>query len=262
MKTLRFVLGDQLTRSLSSLADLDPANDVVLMVEAAQETTYVRHHKQKIALILAAMRGFARELRGEGIDVDYVRLDDPANTGSFVGELARAVARHSPDRIVMTESGEWRVEEAMAAADVGVFVEVRADDRFFCSRERFARWARGRQSYRMEFFYREMRREHGLLMDGAEPAGGQWNFDAENRKRLPKAWRAIPRPRAPRDETTQEVLDLVARRFPDHFGDLDGFDWATTREGALAALASSAPSASAKRPSRNSSLARLTQARG
>ena len=237
MKTLRFVLGDQLTRSLSSLADLDPANDVVLMVEAAQETTYVRHHKQKIALILAAMRGFARELRGEGIDVDYVRLDDPANTGSFVGELARAVARHSPDRIVMTESGEWRVEEAMAAADVGVFVEVRADDRFFCSRERFARWARGRQSYRMEFFYREMRREHGLLMDGAEPAGGQWNFDAENRKRLPKAWRAIPRPRAPRDETTQEVLDLVARRFPDHFGDLDGFDWATTREGALAALA-------------------------
>ena len=63
------------------------------MMEVVEEATYVRHHKQKIALIFSAMRHFAEELRREGITVDYVRLDDPANTGTFTGEVA---ARHRP----------------------------------------------------------------------------------------------------------------------------------------------------------------------
>ncbi len=108
-RTLRFVLGDQLTRRVSSLVDLDPEHDVVLIVEVRDEATYVRHHKQKIAFLFAAMRHFAAELEAEGVAVDYVRLTDPDNTGSFTGELERAVARHRPERVVVTEPGEWRV---------------------------------------------------------------------------------------------------------------------------------------------------------
>jgi deoxyribodipyrimidine photolyase-related protein len=236
--TLRLILGDQLTRDLSSLADLDPATDVVVMVEVADETTYVRHHKQKIALILSAMRHFAQALLEEGITVDYVRLDDAGNTGSFSGELQRAVERHRPRRIVVTEPGEWRVWEAMRgwSKAFDLPVEIREDDRFFCSRGRFARWAGGRKAYRMEFFYRDMRRESGLLMDGEEPVGGRWNFDAENRKSLPPG--VVPPPRAAfePDEITRGVLDLVAGRFAEHFGDLEPFGWAVTRTGALEAL--------------------------
>jgi deoxyribodipyrimidine photolyase-related protein len=97
MTTLRFVLGDHLTRSMSSLADMADG-DVVLMVEVAEETTYVRHHKQKIALIFSAMRHFADELGEEGIAVDYVRLDDPENSGSFVVETRHRAAQGAARR--------------------------------------------------------------------------------------------------------------------------------------------------------------------
>jgi deoxyribodipyrimidine photolyase-related protein len=240
MSAMRFILGDQLTRSLSALEGLDPADDIVLMVEVAEETSYVGHHKQKIALILSAMRHFAQSLREEGIRVDYVALDDPANTGSFGGELERAVARHKPEAVVVTEPGEWRVWEMMQdwREELGVPLHIFPDTRFICSRTEFAAWAHGRKSYRMEFFYREMRRKTGLLMDGQEPEGGQWNFDPENRKALPKGVAPPERGGFSPDGTTREVLALVARRFPDSFGDLEPFRWGVTRADALAALQS------------------------
>jgi deoxyribodipyrimidine photolyase-related protein len=178
MTALRFVLGDQLTRSLSSLNGIDPANDVVLMVEVAAEATYVRHHKQKIAFLFSAMRHFADSLREEGIRVDYVRLDDPGNTQSFTGELQRAVTRHGAAEVFVTEPGEWRVWEMMLdwRETLGVAVHIRDDDRFFCSRDAFARWAEGKRQLRMEFFYREMRRSTGLLMEEGAPTGGSKPF--------------------------------------------------------------------------------------
>ena len=238
MKTLRLVLGDQLTRSLSSLAHLDCARDVVLMVEVAAEATYVRHHKQKIALIFSAMRHFAEGLRGEGVTVDYVTLEDQGNTGSFEGELRRALLRHEPDRVIVTEPGEWRVWQMMLEwrETMPVPVEIRADDRFVASRDEFAAWAKGRKTYRMEFFYREMRRKTGLLMAGDAPVGGQWNFDAENRKSLPAGYHPPQRLRFEPDAVTREVLALVERHFPDHFGDLAPFGWPVTRADALKAL--------------------------
>jgi deoxyribodipyrimidine photolyase-related protein len=236
--TLRFVLGDQLTHGLSSLRDIDPARDVVLMVEVHDEATYVRHHKQKIAFILSAMRHFAEQLREGGIAVDYVALDDPDNRQDFTGELTRALARHAVSRVVMTEPGEWRVLEMMHRwqRDLPVPVEVRADDRFVAAREEFAAWAAGRKQYRMEFFYRLMRQKTGLLMEDGAPVGGRWNLDAENRKPLPRRTVPPPRRRFPPDAITREVVGLVAGRFGDHFGDLEPFGWAVTRQDALAAL--------------------------
>jgi deoxyribodipyrimidine photolyase-related protein len=238
MTSLRFVLGDQLTRGVSSLADLDPANDVVLMVEVAEETGYVGHHKQKLVFILAAMRHFADELRREGVRVDYVRLEETENSGSFTGEVLRAVDRHNADRVVITEPGEWRVLTAIQAWDLALpcAVEIRPDDRFFASPARFDAWAEGRKGLRMEFFYREMRRETGLLMTPDGPAGGQWNFDQDNRKALPKGVSPPPLPVFAPDEVTREVIELVRGRFADHFGDLEPFAWAVTRSQALEAL--------------------------
>ena len=108
-KNLILIMGDQLSPGLPALAQADRSRDVVLMVEVAEETTYVPHHRKKIAFILSAMRHFAAELSGDGWQVDYVKLDDEANAGSFTGEVARAIERHAPDRIRLTEPGEWRV---------------------------------------------------------------------------------------------------------------------------------------------------------
>ncbi|WP_144182917.1 cryptochrome/photolyase family protein [Elioraea rosea] len=225
--TLRVVLGDQLTRGLSALDGLDPASDTVLMAEVMGECTYVPHHKAKIALVLSAMRHHAAALEAEGVRVDYVRLDDPANSGSLSGEVARAVRGHRPDRIVATEPGEWRVLEAMRGweCETGTAVEIRPDRRFIASREDFASWAKGRKSLRMEFFYREMRRRTGLLMVDGEPAGGAWNFDAENRKPLPKGLRVPAPPRFEPDAITRNVIALVSERFGGNFGALEAFNF-------------------------------------
>jgi deoxyribodipyrimidine photolyase-related protein len=237
--TLRFVLGDQLDRDIAALRGLDPACDTVLMAEVMAEATYVPHHPKKIALILSAMRHFAAELRREGARVRYVALDDPANAQSFAGELERGVRGLDPERVVVTEPGEWRVLADMRGWEglTGRPVEILPDDRFFCDTAEFARWAEGRRQLRMELFYREMRKATGILMgaDG-EPEGGRWNFDADNRKPLP-AGTELPRPqRFEPDAVTREVLALVADRFAGHFGDLEPFWFAVTRKDALRAL--------------------------
>jgi len=238
MSALRILFGDQLSHDIAALKGLDPARDVVLMMEVGGENTYVRHHKQKIVLVLSAMRHFAAELRGRGVMVDYVRLDDPRNSGDLTGEVQRAAERLGPDRLVVTEPGEWRVQAMIEGweALTGRPVEVRADDRFFASRARFAAWARGRRTWRMEHFYREMRREHAILMEGAAPAGGEWNFDAENRKSLPASVTPPDRARFEPDAMTRDVTAMVEQRFGDHFGELDDFGWAVNRQDALRAL--------------------------
>lgn len=236
--SLRLVLWDQLTIDGPALRGLDPSQDVVLMIEADAEARIVPHHKQKLVLLWSAMRHFAEELTAAGIAVDYVRLDEPDNTGTIATELERAIDRHAAAEVITTEPGDWRLWRQMLEwrETLPVPVHIRPDDRFICSREAFARWADGRKSFRMEFFYREMRRATGLLMQDGQPVGGQWNFDAENRKRLPRGHRLPDRLRFAPDPTTRAVMDLVADRYADHFGDLQEFGWAVTRADALAAL--------------------------
>jgi deoxyribodipyrimidine photolyase-related protein len=237
-KTLILVLGDQLTPGLSSLAAGDPARDIVLLCEVQDEATYVRHHKKKIAFLFSAMRHFADELRGLGWTVDYRALDCRGNAGSFSREIALAVKRHKASHVVVTEPGEWRVRTAMNAwsDDLGIPVTCLPDTRFICSREDFATWADGRKQLRMEFFYRDMRRKTNLLMSGADPEGGQWNFDHDNRKPA-KGQLSMPEPfRVQRDQITNDVIALVKSRFSDHFGDLEPFWFATKRADAEAAF--------------------------
>lgn len=238
MSALRVILGDQLTCGLSALADIDRRRDVVLMMEVEDEVHVVAHHKQKLVLVFSAMRHFAAELKDAGIAVDYVRLEDAANTGNFTNEVKRALVRHRVDRLVLTQPSEWRVHKICEswATRFHLPVDMRSDTRFFCDRSRFAVWAKGRTTLRMEHFYREMRREHHLLMDGDKPAGGTWNFDAANRKRLPSGLELPSRLRIAPDAITREVMAMVDRRFASHFGTIDAFGWPVCRTEALAAL--------------------------
>jgi deoxyribodipyrimidine photolyase-related protein len=237
--TLVLVMGDQLSPALSALRDVDPRASRVLMCELADETGYVPHHRQKIVFVLSAMRHFAAELRAAGHAVDYVTLDDPDNTGSFTGELRRALSRHGASRVLTTAAGEWRVRQmqhAWQGGELGVPVTVLPDDRFICTPEAFASWAEGRRELRMEFFYREMRRRTGLLMESGQPAGGRWNFDADNRRPAPAGMRFAGPLRFAPDAITQEVIDLVGRRFDGHPGALEPFWLGVTRDDAEAAL--------------------------
>ncbi|WP_062226187.1 cryptochrome/photolyase family protein [Aureimonas frigidaquae] len=238
MARLRVILGDQLSRDISSLKDMGDG-DVVLMMEVADEATYVRHHQRKIAFLFSAMRHFATELRQDGVSVDYVPLDAPDNSGSFTGEVRRAIERHAVDGVVVTEAGEWRVESMLEGWStlLDCPVDIRPDDRFLCARDAFEDVSGGQGKLLMETFYRRMRERTGYLMDlSGKPEGGRWNFDADNREPLPESFALPDRPSYPPDGCTQEVLALVRERFGNHFGSLDGFDYPVTRAQALGYL--------------------------
>ncbi len=219
------MLADQLSDTLSALAEADKATDVIVMAEVMGEATYVRHHPKKIAFVFAAMRKFADRLRGDGWRVDYTRLDDPDNSGSIVGELVRRAADHDPDGVLATEPGEWRVIQALE--DCPVPVTLLPDTRFLATHAEFDDWAEGRKELRMEWFYRDMRRKTGLMMDGDDPAGGKWNHDHDNRKGPPKSVNYSGPMQFTPDATVEEVLTLVEDRFADNFGDLRPFWFAT-----------------------------------
>lgn len=235
---LILILGDQLSHCISSLKNADPAQDVIMLAEVAVETTYVPHHKKKIAFIFSAMRHFAAELEVAGYTVRYVKLDDEGNTGSLSDELTRAVDVLHPEAVFITQPGEWRVKTALEnwGAHAPVPLTMLTDDRFIATIEEFARWAEGRKSLRMEYFYREMRRKTGLLMDGDQPEGGKWNYDSENR-RPARGDLFMPSPLgvAP-DDITHAVLRLVDKEFSDNFGDLEPFWFAVTASQAEQAL--------------------------
>jgi deoxyribodipyrimidine photolyase-related protein len=235
MVKLILILGDQLSLSLSALQVADKDTDIIVMAEVAEEGTYVRHHPKKIALILAAMRKFAEQLRAEGWTVAYTRLEDAENTGSIAEEILRRAAQSGADEVIATTPGEWRLIRELQSLPLKV--SLRPDTRFIATRADFNDWAEGRKQLRMEYFYRKMRRKTGLLMEGDNPAGGKWNYDQENRKAPPKDIRAPGPMQFTPDDETEEVLDLVERRFGDHFGDLRPFHFAVTRADALRAMA-------------------------
>lgn len=233
LQRLCLVLGDQLSFDLASLQGLDAERDAVLMVEVMEEASHVPHHPQKITLIFSAMRHFAQALQQRGIRVHYVPLDDPQNSGSVPGELQRWQALLQPEALHLTECGDWRLEQSLK--DCGLPIQWHADNRFLCARDEFAAWAKGKKQLRMEFFYREMRRKSGLLLNGdGTPVGGAWNFDAENRKALPKNVTAPYPARFAADEITKEVIALVGKHFSSHYGALESFDYPVTHADAQA----------------------------
>ncbi len=241
VRHLVIVLGDQLDLQASALDGFDPAQDRVWTAEVAEESAHVPSSKPRIALFLSAMRHFAQALRDQhGAVLDYTRLDDADNAGTLAGELRRAIVRLKPQGLVMTAPGDWRVLQAMraVAAECGLPLEIREDRHFFSTVREFAEHAKGRKQLRLEYWYRALRQKHGVLMDGDAPAGGQWNFDADNREAFGKEGPVGLRPpqRFAPDAITREVLALVQTRFADHPGHLESFGWPVTRAQALQAL--------------------------
>jgi deoxyribodipyrimidine photolyase-related protein len=200
----------------------------------------VPQHKLRIAFFFAAMRHFADELRDKGFTVHYTTLDDPNNRGCFAEEIKRWTNKTRAESLVCVRPGDHRVLEAVkqAAREVERPLDVRPDRHFMRSVEEFAAFAEGRKSLVMETFYRQMRRDHTILMDGKDPVEGQWNFDRDNRGTFGKD--GPPEIKAPRafspDAATRKVLAMVEELFPDSPGRLDTFDYPVTHDQALAAL--------------------------
>jgi deoxyribodipyrimidine photolyase-related protein len=243
LRSLVLVLGDQLDLEAAAFDDFDPEVDAVWMAEVAEESKHVWSGKPRTAVFLAAMRHFALALQAAGRPLHYTRLDARGNRGSLAAQLQADIERLRPVRLVMTAPGDWRVLQSIksVAEACNLPLEIREDRHFFCSVREFAAHARGRKSLRMEYFYREQRKQHRVLMDPQHedaPLGGQWNFDADNREAFGSAGPGAVPPRCTfePDAVTREVIALVKRRFAEHPGRLDSFAWPVTRAQALQSL--------------------------
>ena len=239
MRNLVVVLGDQLDHDSAAFDGFDPQQDAVWMAEVAAEAIYVWSHKARIAVFLAAMRHFARALQDRGWTLHYRATADHVEA-TLADALAADLQALKPEKVIVVEPGEWRLWGALAetCAQAAILFEKREDRHFINSLTDFQRWMDGRKQPRLEHFYRLMRQRTGWLMNGREPAGGQWNFDHDNRASFGKEGPgAVPAPqRFPPDAITTEVIKLVGTRYAEHPGSLDAFDWPVTRDEALEAL--------------------------
>jgi len=233
MRNLVLVFGDQLDRQSAAFDGFERERDAVWMAEVEEESEHVWSHKARIVMFLSAMRHFRRKLESEGIRVLYHKL----SRGSFEEQLTAAIREHQPASVISVEPGEWRVREMLLRLCPDA--DVRPDRHFFASHEDFEEHAGDRKQLRMEFFYREMRRRHAVLMDDAKPLGGKWNYDAENRGSFGrKGPGLLPAPLSfPPDEITRSVMALVQDRFREHPGKPEHFDFPVTDAQAQAAVA-------------------------
>ena len=231
------------------------------MIEAREESTHVWSHKIRSALFFSAMRHFAKGLEAKGWPVIYRQLDKQADASLAAG-LIQTIEQYSPHAVIGVEPGDLRVRKSIddainsiarnavntpanasnASKGSKLTLDWKEDTHFLCSLPEFRKWVGKSTSLRMEFFYRVMRKKHHILMEGkpsdAEPIGGQWNFDAENRKSFGKAGpQGVPTPRQyKQDAITQDVIKMVSKEFADHPGNLESFNWPVTRAQALQAL--------------------------
>jgi deoxyribodipyrimidine photolyase-related protein len=219
-----WVLGDQLNRRIASLENVRPGDARILMVESRSKLCSKPWHRQHLHLILTSMRRFAAELERAGFALDYRRAD------SFEDGLAAHRRRHRPERVRAMEPSSWRGRQHLRALGV----ELLTSNQFLCDYEAFANWAEGRKVLRLEDFYRWQRARLGYLMEDGQPAGGRWNYDADNREPPPRT--GAPWPEPPRSK----LDDLDARVVADLPEQLVGSEpdglWATSRRAALARL--------------------------
>lgn len=225
------ILGDQLFAGHRLLADAQPSQCVVVMIESLRRVRARRYHKQKVALVLSAMRHYAEALRAAGWTVDYREAD------SFTAGLQAHVNEFQPQHLLMLEAAEWQARQSQRTLSQRLNTEIviTRNTHFLCEQHPVKEPA-GKKLI-LENFYRAMRKQFGVLLeDDGSPVGGAWNFDAENRK----PYKGKPVPRAPLsfvpDAITQAVFEKVERECPDNIGSTQGFSLAVTREQALQSL--------------------------
>lgn len=238
-RNLVIILGDQLDRSGSALRGFDLARDRVWMAELPEESTHVWSHKARIALFLSAMRHFREDLSASGYGVRYLELGTHPYQG-FGDALTAEVEAVQPQRLIAAQPGDHRVLANLrdVSARTAIPLSMREDAHFLLPLSTFDDWVATRKAPRLEHFYRYMRQQGDVLMQGGKPRGGRWNYDAQNRQRFGREGPGeVPRPLPfEPDELTREAIASVERHFPAHPGSLEHFDWPVTPEQGKQAL--------------------------
>lgn len=227
-KEALFVFHDQL--NLKKLpSDVLETKPLIILAESFEKGNSLPYHKHKLIYVLSCMRHFALECIEAGYDVCYL-----SSREHYDGILSNFMS-HNPDiKMHCMSPSEWDSRERLHSVQENYPENITIHPNTFFLADSDKWKDKIGQGYRMEYFYRDMRKQTGYLMDGDKPEGGEWNYDKENRKKLPKNIEIPDVPKIDPDEITQKVIELVNEHFPDHFGSTDNFYLATNRKDALA----------------------------
>jgi len=191
-KTVRLILGDQLNSNHSWFNSVEESVTYVLM-EVRTETDYAQHHIQKVVGIFAAMRDFASQLKSNGHQLIYLQLNDQANLQSFDKNIKKLISEQQFTHFEYQLPDEYRLDIQLKKLCESITISSNAVDseHFFSCRNELGDFFEGKKTYLMESFYRHMRKKHAVLMEGDKPLTGKWNYDLDNRKKLPKGHKPI-----------------------------------------------------------------------
>lgn len=229
-KEIRLILGDQLNINHSWFTAIDPSVLYVLM-EVKTESTYVTHHIQKVVGIFAAMREFASLLKDKGHQIRYFKINDSDNQHDFIENLTTIQQQFNAQKIYYQLPDEYRLDVYFKQAKIPLSPV--DSEHFLTKREDLSELFKGKKTFLMETFYRHMRKKHAVLMEGEQPVGGQWNFDHENRKKLPAKAEILTTPLGVTDQTT--VYEDIQQAQLKTIGAIDplNFSWTVTRVAAV-----------------------------
>jgi len=237
MKTLRLILGDQLNHQHSWFGETN--NEVTyLIMEMRQETDYVAHHIQKVVAFFAAMEAFTTYLTANGHHVIYWTLNEPNNRQDLCENLNLLIKKYDFERFEYLLPDEYRVDKQLKIFCDSTSISHQSFDteHFMSKREDLDNFFKGKKTYLMESFYRNIRRRYDIMMDGDKPLTGKWNYDAENRKKLPK--NHVPVTPLIFEKDVTEIYNRIIKNDVKTIGNIDPkrFIWASTREEGLALL--------------------------
>lgn len=236
--TLRLILGDQLNSQHSWFTSTDSSVSY-LMMEMRQETDYVNHHIQKVVGFFLSMRNFAEDLRKQGHRVIYLNLDDPENQQSLAAQLPLLVKKEGLTRFEYQLPDEYRLDQLLQStcASLGIPCQAVDTEHFLTSREFLKDFFKGKKTFLMETFYREMRKKNQVLMDGKEPITGQWNYDQDNRQSLKD--KSLLKKAYTHPKQVRELCALLEKSGVTTIGNIDAeqFPWPTSRQESLEVLA-------------------------
>jgi deoxyribodipyrimidine photolyase-related protein len=235
-KTLRLLLGDQLNSKHSWFKTTD-TNITYVLMEVMQEQRYVMHHVQKILAFFAAMRNFAHQLTKNGHHVIYINLNDKDNKQDFGQNLHWLIDKYHITRFEYQQPDEYRLDSQLKkiCAKLTAATAVANTEHFLNDRYAVKNFF-GDKNYLMETFYRDTRKRMGILMNGDKPAGGKWNFDAENRKKYDGKVPLVEPLLFTHDVSV--IKEMIGEEKVKYFGEVDTakFEWPLTRAEALKLL--------------------------
>ena len=236
-KTLRLILGDQLNSQHSWFSSVDDSVTYVMM-EIRTETDYTTHHIQKVVGFFSAMRQFATELQSQQHQVLYIHLNDVNNLQSFEKNIHHLIEKEQFTHFEYQLPDEYRLDEQLKnlCQSLSITTSVCDSEHFMSSRNELGDFFEGKKTFLMESFYHVMRKKHHILMEGDKPLTGKWNYDGDNRKKLPKVHKPTP-PLVFNNKVT-EILSEIQKTDIKTIGTIDPekFVWPINRKQSLELL--------------------------